>query len=194
MKINGSQEEVNLENLQEYIDLVMHYLFHETIKIQVQAFRKGFNSVFPVETLNSFSTQIELEDMICGVSRNNEEWTNAQRLADNIAPSYGYHSKSSEFLNFIRFMTELTFDDRRKFLKFVTGSPRLPNGGFASLDPKLTVVLKKPMNPLEDADEILPSVMTCQNFVKMPAYSNYEVLKAKFEMAYNEGGNNFTLS
>ena len=77
MKINGSQEEVNLENLQEYIDLVMHYLFHETIKIQVQAFRKGFNSVFPVETLNSFSTQIELEDMICGVSRNNEEWTNA---------------------------------------------------------------------------------------------------------------------
>ena len=91
-------------------------------------------------------------------------------------------------------MTELTFDDRRKFLKFVTGSPRLPNGGFASLDPKLTVVLKKPMNPLEDADEILPSVMTCQNFVKMPAYSTYEVLKAKFEMAFNEGGNNFTLS
>ena len=41
-------------------------------------------------------------------------------------------------------MTELNRDERKKFLKFVTGSPRLPNGGFGALDPKLTVVLKKP--------------------------------------------------
>jgi len=46
-------------------------------------------------------------------------------------------------------------------LKFVTGSPRLPNGGFSSLDPKLTVVLKKPINVKETPDDILPSVMTC---------------------------------
>lgn len=44
-------------------------------------------------------------------------------------------------------MTELTRDQRKMFLKFVTGSPRLPNGGFSSLDPKLTVVLKKPEVP-----------------------------------------------
>jgi hypothetical protein len=36
--------------------------------------------------------------------------------------------------------------------------------------------------------------MTCQNYVKLPAYTSYEALKAKFEMAYNEGCNNFTLS
>jgi E3 ubiquitin-protein ligase TRIP12 len=42
-------------------------------------------------------------------------------------------------------MTELDKQERRKFLTFVTGSPRLPNGGFGSVDPKLTVVLKKPM-------------------------------------------------
>jgi E3 ubiquitin-protein ligase TRIP12 len=42
-------------------------------------------------------------------------------------------------------MTELDKQERRKFLTFVTGSPRLPNGGFGALDPKLTVVLKKPM-------------------------------------------------
>ena len=44
-------------------------------------------------------------------------------------------------------MTELTRDQRKMFLKFVTGSPRIPNGGFGSLDPKLTVVLKKPEVP-----------------------------------------------
>ena len=105
-------------------------------------------------------------------------------------------------------MTELNKDERKKFLKFVTGSPRLPNGGFGSLDPKLTIVLKKPeipkslsmtasneyINTPSLIDEILPSVMTCQNYVKLPPYSCYEVLKAKFEKAYNEGCNNFTLS
>jgi len=58
-------------------------------------------------------------------------------------------------------MTELDPIERRKFLKFVTGSPRLPHGGFTSLEPRLTVVLKKPINLSENPDSILPSVMTC---------------------------------
>jgi hypothetical protein len=52
----------------------MHFTFHETIKIQVQAFRKGFGMIFPVESLKPFSTSVELEDMICGSSRNDEDW------------------------------------------------------------------------------------------------------------------------
>lgn len=88
----------------------------------------------------------------------------------------------------------LDHEKRRKFLKFVTGSPRLPNGGFSALDPKLTVVLKKPINPKESPDDILPSVMTCQNYIKLPSYSSFEKLKEKFEMAFNEGASNFTLS
>jgi E3 ubiquitin-protein ligase TRIP12 len=68
-------------------------------------------------------------------------------------------------------------------------------------------VLKKPVNNSSSLimsqelinsshyiDEILPSVMTCQNYVKLPAYSSYEALKVKFEQAYTEGCNNFTLS
>ncbi len=56
----------------------------------------------------------------------------------------------------------------------MTGSPRLPNGGFGAMDPKFTVVLKKPdvpkslkgmsqdiLNNSKYIDEILPSVMTC---------------------------------
>lgn len=132
--------------------------------------------------------------MICGTQRNNEEWLNVQKLMENIVPAHGYHSKSTTYQNLLRFMSELDSEERRKFLKFVTGSPRLPNGGFSSLEPRLTVVMKKPINPMEDANEILPSVMTCQNYVKLPNYSSYEILKAKFEQAYNEGCNNFNLS
>jgi len=34
MKLDGKNEDVKLENLQEYIDLTMHYFFHETVKVQ----------------------------------------------------------------------------------------------------------------------------------------------------------------
>lgn len=140
---------MTLDNLQEYIDLVLHFLFHESVKIQIQAFKKGFNHIFPVDNLKPFAGNscAELEDMICGTQRNEEEWSSVAKLAEFITPAHGFHQKSPQFLMFVRFMTELTIDDRRKFLRFITGSPRLPNGGFGSLDPKLTVVLKKPIIP-----------------------------------------------
>ena len=97
-------------------------------------------------------------------------------------------------MDLLRFMSELSHEDRRLFLKFSTGSPRLPNGGFSHLEPKMTVVLKKPIDISENPDQVLPSVMTCQNFIKLPPYSSYELLRDKFKLAYEEGCNNFMLS
>lgn len=67
LKQNGKAVDVTLENVQEYIDLVMDFTFHETLKLQLKAFKKGFNSIFPLDSLKSFSNENELEDMICGV-------------------------------------------------------------------------------------------------------------------------------
>lgn len=39
-------------------------------------------------------------------------------------------------------MGELTADQQRAFCQFVTGAPRLPPGGLAVLNPKLTIVRK----------------------------------------------------
>jgi E3 ubiquitin-protein ligase TRIP12 len=41
-------------------------------------------------------------------------------------------------------MLELKGEEKRLFLSFVTGSPRLPSGGFKALSPPLTVVKKEP--------------------------------------------------
>ena len=45
-------------------------------------------------------------------------------------------------LQLLEIMSELTLDDQRAFLRFVTGAPRLPPGGLAALNPKLTIVRK----------------------------------------------------
>lgn len=35
LKPDGKDTDVTLDNLQDYIDLTLHYLFHESLKIQV---------------------------------------------------------------------------------------------------------------------------------------------------------------
>lgn len=46
----------------------------------------------------------------------------------------------------------------------------------------------------ENPNLFLPSVMTCQNFLKIPEYSNLEILTERFDIASREGQESFTLS
>jgi hypothetical protein len=74
----GKDRQVTLENAQDYVDLVLHYTFHETLKIQVQAFKKGFDSIFPISSLAPFthssSAEGELETVVCGIGCSEPEW------------------------------------------------------------------------------------------------------------------------
>jgi len=58
----------------------------------------------------------------------------------------------------------------------------------------MTVVKKQPEVGCDNPDDFLPTVMTCQNYLKIPEYSSYEILKSKLILAINEGGNAFHLS
>eukprot|EP00039_Didymoeca_costata_P031575 m.35451 g.35451 ORF g.35451 m.35451 type:complete len:70 (-) comp8883_c0_seq2:1451-1660(-) len=60
--------------------------------------------------------------------------------------------------------------------------------GLQALNPPLTVVRKG------SSDNELPSVMTCQNYLKLPEYSSAEVLKAQLTKAMTEGRGSFLLS
>ena len=161
----------------------------------MQAFKKGFSMILPMESLRPFDSKNEIEVLICGESKGCDgDWKDPSRLEEEIVTAHGYNHKSRAFRDFIRYLTELEPRERPCFLKFITGSPRLPVGGFGALNPKMTIVLKKPTTVGQKADNILPSVMTCQNYVKMPEYSSYEVLKAKFDCACKWGADNFALS
>eukprot|EP00438_Fugacium_kawagutii_P021472 Skav234981 [mRNA] locus=scaffold122:178612:189765:+ [translate_table: standard] len=98
------------------------------------------------------------------------------------------------FKDLLTFLAELSPDNRRNFLMFATGAPTLPLGGFGGLKPPLTVVKKEaPTAPLT-ADDFMPSVMTCANYLKLPEYSSFEILKQKLDLAMREGQCAFLLS
>jgi E3 ubiquitin-protein ligase TRIP12 len=193
----GKDRAVELETAQDFVDLTLHYTFHETVKLQVQAFKKGFNAIFPISSLAPFthagSEESELENIVCGIGCDGPEWRSKEELMQNVQPDHGYTRSSDQYLHFIRYIAELEPGERPSFLKFLTGSKRLPLGGFKSLSPPLTLVLKRE-SPGQRPDDPLPSVMACQNYVKAPRYSSYEVFKARFDYAVREGQQNFTLS
>ena len=62
----GKDTMLTLDNVQEYIDMVLHSIFYECVNLQIQAFKKGFNSVLPLDSIRTFSTKDEIETMICG--------------------------------------------------------------------------------------------------------------------------------
>ena len=112
---------------------------------------------------------------------------------DSVKADHGFNMDSKSVKNLLQTMSELSKEQRRDFLQFVTGSPKLPIGGFKSLTPMFTVVCK-PSEPPYASDDYLPSVMTCVNYLKLPDYSNQDVLKERLGVAIKEGQGAFHLS
>jgi len=55
-------------------------------------------------------------------------------------------------------------------------------------------VVRKPHEAPLKADDYLPSVMTCVNYLKLPEYSSKGVLLEKLQVAVKEGVGSFHLS
>jgi E3 ubiquitin-protein ligase TRIP12 len=129
-------------------------------------------------------------------------------LIDSIKADHGYNLDSKSVQNLLQIMSRLTLQERRDFLQFVTGSPKLPIGGglllpacdmrllfpgFKALTPMFTVVCK-PSEPPYSSDDYLPSVMTCVNYLKLPDYSSMDVMRKRLDIAIKEGQGAFHLS
>lgn len=186
---NGSEISVTNWNVEEYVKEIIDFTIGKGIKKQVECFRKGFNSVFPISNLSIFDTD-ELV-LLFGGSQN-EDWS-YETLKNCIRADHGYTMDSPQIQYLIEVISEMPVDERRDFIQFVTGCPKLPLGGFKNLQPPLTIVCKTTEVHLHP-DDYLPSVMTCANYLKIPQYSCKKVLKEKLEMAYKEGRGCFHLS
>jgi len=190
---NGAGISLTASNVEEYASKVSEVSLVTAVSAQVAAFRAAFKELLPLEACNIWS-EMELASIIMGASvRNDACWT-MEHLTAHIKAQHGYSVDSRNFRDLLTIMSEFKPEERRKFLMFVTGAPSLPVGGFAGLKPPLTVVKKEaPPAPLT-TDQFMPSVMTCANYLKLPAYSSADSLRQKLELAMSEGQSAFLLS
>jgi len=193
LKPGGKEINVTIQNLEEYVDLVCDHFLRRGIQTQVESFRAGFSQLLPLDNIKSLFSLSELEQLICGGTETSTDqfWT-LEVLQEALACDHGFSHQSRAVRHLLEVMVSLSGAERRQFLQFVTGSPRLPIGGFKALNPRLTIVRKE--HPSGQADRYLPSVMTCANYLKLPDYSSKEILRERLFLAIQEGQASFHLS
>uniref|UniRef100_A0A8C7TZJ8 E3 ubiquitin-protein ligase n=1 Tax=Oncorhynchus mykiss TaxID=8022 RepID=A0A8C7TZJ8_ONCMY len=154
LKPDGGNVLVTEENKEEYIRLVAEWRLSRGVEEQTQAFFEGFNEVLPQQYLQYFDAK-ELEVMLCGMQEIDlVDW---QRHT-----IYRHYARSSkQILWFWQFVKEMDNEKRMRLLQFVTGTCRLPMGGFADL-------------------------MGTFNRLDLPPYKSYEQLKEKLMFAIEE--------
>ncbi|MBZ3884490.1 NEDD4-like E3 ubiquitin-protein ligase WWP1 [Sciurus carolinensis] len=177
LKIGGSNILVTEENKDEYIGLMTEWRFSRGVQEQTKAFLDGFNEVVPLQWLQYFDEK-ELEVMLCGM----QEVDLADWQRNTVYRHYTRNSK--QIIWFWQFVKETDNEVRMRLLQFVTGTCRLPLGGFAELmgsnGPQKFCIEKV------GKDTWLPRSHTCFNRLDLPPYKSYEQLKEKLLFAIEE--------
>ncbi|XP_058488023.1 itchy E3 ubiquitin protein ligase a [Solea solea] len=177
LKADGGNVLVTEENKEEYIRLVAEWRLSRGVEEQTQAFFEGFNEVLPQQYLQYFDAK-ELEVMLCGM----QEIDLVDWQRNTIYRHYARSSK--QILWFWQFVKEMDNEKRMRLLQFVTGTCRLPVGGFTDLmgsnGPQKFCIEKV------GKDNWLPRSHTCFNRLDLPPYKSYEQLKEKLMFAIEE--------
>ncbi|MBN3298189.1 WWP2 ligase, partial [Amia calva] len=177
LKDDGENELVTEDNKEEYIRLLTDWRFTRGVEEQTKAFLDGFNEVVPLEWLRYFDEK-ELELMLCGM----QEIDLSDWQKNTIYRHYTKNSKQIQW--FWQVVKEMDNEKRIRLLQFVTGTCRLPVGGFTEL-----IGSNGPQKFCIDKvgkETWLPRSHTCFNRLDLPPYKSFEQLKEKLLFAIEE--------
>ncbi|GBE59709.1 ubiquitin ligase [Babesia ovata] len=175
---DGRNIPVTDDNKQKYIELLCRHKVTNGIKDQLDAFMSGFRELISPDLISIFDHK-ELELLISGTPS-----IDLANLRENV--EYRNYTKDSEQIIWLwEFLEDLDQSNLAAFLQFVTGTSRVPIGGFKNLmgmrGPQ-RITIHRACN-----SEHLPSAHTCFNQLNLPAYSSRETLKQKMLQAILEG-------
>lgn len=191
----GTDVAVTLDSLLKYVKLNLDFLLDRSIRRQVSAFRHGMEQI-----CGSRAGMLEVLDVnelesLCADPTNGSMWDrDGHELREHMVCDHGYTRESRAIGDLVSILCELSAEEQRAFVRFVTGANRLPRGGLGKLEPKLTVVRKLAESSAYENDSVLPSASTCTNYLKLPEYSTREVMKTRLLYCIREGQGSFHLS
>ena len=82
----GKNLDVTINNVDEYVDLVVEFTIGRGIRRQIGEFKKGFSSVFPYEALCAFTA----DELVMLFGKSDEDWT-----YESTTPSIDFTNRSS---------------------------------------------------------------------------------------------------
>ncbi|KAA8594211.1 hypothetical protein FQN60_005045, partial [Etheostoma spectabile] len=133
---------VTASNKKEFVDAFVNYAFNKSVEGVFEAFKKGFFKVCDMDVVEFFQPE-ELQAVTVG--QEIYDWEVFKEVFEN-----------------------LTAEEKKKFLLFLTGCDRVPFLGMESIKMRVAI--------LPDATEIhLPESLTCHCLLLLPIYQRYPV-------------------
>ena len=195
----GSSMPVTKENVIQYIHLVSHQKMNVRGSRQTSAFLHGFRDIIPAQWVRLFSAY-ELQKLISG--DDGVKGIDVRGMMSVMRYSGGLHPSQPIVHWLWQVVAEMTPEQQRKFLKFMTSCSRQPLLGFASMVPAPCIQqtrLREDDQGRDIAEGMgtgnirLPSSSTCMNLLKLPKYTSKEMLRDKLLYAI-ESAAGFELS
>ncbi|ETP19517.1 hypothetical protein F441_06525 [Phytophthora nicotianae CJ01A1] len=170
LKENGRDTPVTDVNKQEYVDLVVQWRTQFGAQAQMDALVQGFTTLIPLSAIKTFDL-VELKLLV-----NGKPTIDVEELRSCTVFQGGFDEHSQVVLWLWQALREFTIELRGQFLKFMTGTNKIPLDGF---EPPLNLT-KSDLDP-----QALPRTHTCFNQLVLPEYTSYETLVEKVTFAIN---------
>ncbi|XP_023958195.1 E3 ubiquitin-protein ligase HACE1 isoform X4 [Chrysemys picta bellii] len=187
LKPGGASILVTQDNKAEYVQLVTELRMTRAIQPQINAFLQGFHMFIPPSLIQLFD-EYELELLLSGMPEIDvSDWIK------NTEYTSGYEREDPVIQWFWDVVEELTQEERVLLLQFVTGSSRVPHGGFAHIMGG-SGLQNFTIAAVPYTRNLLPTSSTCINMLKLPEYPNKEILKNRLLVALHCGSYGYTMA
>ncbi|CAH8615416.1 unnamed protein product [Heterobilharzia americana] len=170
---NGEDVTVTQENKALYVEKYVQYVFQKSCETSYTAFEKGFHQVCGGYSLKLFRPS-ELQALVVGSEA--VKWDELRQNTSYQGVYWERHQVIEWFWEVLLY--DFTIEEKKKFLRFLTGCDRVPIVGFSGV--------KIIIQPNNSGDDFLPVAHTCANLLDLPQYSSKEILAKKLSMAIQQ--------
>lgn len=176
---NGGEIAVTDENKIDYVHLMTDFLLTKSISKQLEAFLEGFHELIPRELISIFTPE-EFELLMCGLPSVDVFDLKANTEYIGFGPNPKNHPVIVWFWELV---AELDQEDLARLLLFVTGTSKVPVGGFRTTRPIR-------IQASSEVDK-LPNAHTCFYQLDLPRYSSIDIMREMLLLALREGSIGF---
>ncbi|KAK3573274.1 hypothetical protein QTP86_019228 [Hemibagrus guttatus] len=163
---------VTSENKQEFVEAYVDYAMNKSVERVFNEFKRGFYKVCDEDVINFFQPE-ELRGVMVGTEE--YDW---DTFRENTIYIGQYHERHPTIIAFWEVFEELTHEQKKAFLLFLTGCDRVPIVGMKQVT---MTVLDRP----NFTQNHLPESLTCHFHFMLPPYESKQRLEAKLIEAIN---------
>ncbi|KAF4118388.1 hypothetical protein G5714_000439 [Onychostoma macrolepis] len=163
---------VTNSNREDFVDKYVDYTMNKSVEEVFEEFKRGFFKACDKCMVEMFEPE-ELRGVLVG----NEEY-DWDILKQNTTYEGSFNAEHPTIISFWEVFDELTSNEKKAFLLFLTGFEKVPILG-------MSAVKMRVRPPFIFTQDHLPEALTCHALLDLPVYQNKETLKAKLIEAIN---------